>query len=221
MEARRGGDTLALTLVAKGAEADIFLDPDWNGRKAILKRRGVKKYRHPEIDREIRRYRTLHEADMIHRSKEAGVSTPLIYQLDPKGATIVMEYIEGVKIKDAVPRLTLEENRALFRLIGEDAGRLHCAALIHGDLTTSNMIKVGHRVFFIDFGLGEVSKEVEKRGVDFNLMVRMLASTHYTIMEPLLESFKEGYRNTMGSEAEEVFQRADEIKRRGRYIDKE
>jgi len=212
---------MALILVAKGAEADIFLDPDWNGRKAILKHRGVKKYRHPEIDREIRRYRTLHEADMIHRSKEAGVSTPLIYQLDAGGATIVMEYVEGLKVRDAVPRLSIEENRALFRRIGEDTGRLHSAALIHGDLTTSNMIKAGHRIVFIDFGLGEVSKEVEKRGVDFNLMVRMLASTHYTTMEPLLESFKEGYRDTMGYEAEAVFQRAEEVRRRGRYIDKE
>jgi len=52
-------------------------------------------------------------------------------------------------------------------------------------------------------------------------MVRMLASTHYTIMEPLLESFKEGYRYAMGSEAEAVFQRAEEIRRRGRYVDKE
>jgi len=212
---------MALILVAKGAEADILLDSDWNGKMAILKHRGVKKYRHQEIDREFRRYRTLHEADMIHRSKEAGVSTPLIYQLDPEGATIVMEYVEGLKVRDAVPKLSIEENRSLFRRIGEDTGRLHCAALIHGDLTTSNMIKAGHRIVFIDFGLGEVSKEVEKRGVDFNLMVRMLASTHYSIMEPLLESFKEGYRNTMGSEAIEVFRRAEEIRRRGRYIDKE
>ena len=212
---------MALTIIAKGAEADILLDPDWNGRKALLKRRGVKKYRHPQIDADIRRYRTLHEADIIHRAKEAGVPTPLIYQLDPDGATIVMEFIEGTKVRDAVPKLSLPENIALFRLIGEESGRLHKASLIHGDLTTSNMIKDGDRVVFIDFGLGEISKEVEKRGVDFNLMVRMLASTHYTIMEPLLEAFKEGYRAAMGSEAEEVFQRADEIRRRGRYIDKE
>jgi TP53 regulating kinase-like protein len=212
---------MALTLIAKGAEADLLLDPDWNGRKALLKRRGVKKYRHPQIDRDIRRYRTLHEADIIHRAKEAGVPTPLIYQLDPEGTTIAMEYVEGEKVRDAVPKLSLEENRALFRLIGEEAGRLHRAALIHGDLTTSNMIKSGNRVIFIDFGLGEISKEVEKRGVDFNLMVRMLASTHYTVMEPLLESFKEGYSATMGPEAAEVFQRADEVRRRGRYIDKE
>lgn len=212
---------MALKTIAKGAEADLILDPDWNGRKALLKRRGVKKYRHPQIDRDIRRYRTLHEADIIHRAKEAGVPTPLIYQLDPDSSTIVMEYIEGTKVRDAVPMLTLGENRALFRLIGEESGRLHKASLIHGDLTTSNMIKDGDRVIFIDFGLGEVSKEVEKRGVDFNLMVRMLASTHYTIMEPLLESFKEGYRKAMGAEAEEVFKRANKIRRRGRYIDKD
>ncbi len=212
---------MALTIIAKGAEADLLLDQDWNGRKALLKRRGVKKYRHPHIDREIRRYRTLHEADIIHRAKEAGVSTPLIYQLDPDDATIIMEYIEGVRVRDAVPKLSLEENRALFYLIGKESGKLHRAALIHGDLTTSNMIKSGNRVVFIDFGLGEISKEIEKRGVDINLMVRMLASTHYTIMEPLLVSFKKGYKTTMGPEAEEIFQRADEIRRRGRYIDKE
>ena len=212
---------MALKTIAKGAEADLILDTDWNGRKALLKRRGVKKYRHPQIDRDIRRYRTLHEADIIHRAKEAGVPTPLIYQLDPEGATIVMEYIEGIKVRDAVPMLSLEENCSLFRLIGEESGRLHKASLIHGDLTTSNLIKDGDRVVFIDFGLGEVSKEVEKRGVDFNLMVRMLTSTHYTIMEPLLESFMEGYRKSMGAEAEGVFQRANEIRRRGRYIDKD
>ncbi len=212
---------MALTLIAKGAEADLLLDPDWNGRKAIIKHRGAKKYRHPKIDREIRSYRTLHEADLIHRAKQAGVSTPLIYQLDPEGYTIVMEYIEGDKVKDVVPKLTNEENRSLFRLIGFEAGRLHDAGLIHGDLTTSNMIKIGNRVVFIDFGLGEISREVEKRGVDFNLMVRMLVSTHYTVMEILLDAFKEGYAEALGAEAKEIFQRADEIRMRGRYIDKD
>jgi TP53 regulating kinase-like protein len=212
---------LALTLIAKGAEADLLLDTDWNGRKALLKRRGVKKYRHPQIDKEIRRYRTLHEADIIHRAKKAGVPTPLIFQLDPGNATIIMEFIEGEKVRDIVPQLSEAENKMLFRIIGEESGRLHKAGLIHGDLTTSNIIKTEDRVVFIDFGLGEISKEVEKRGVDFNLMVRMLASTHYTVMEMLLEAFKEGYRKSMGVEAEEVFQRADEVRRRGRYIEKE
>ena len=208
-------------MIAKGAEADILLDDDWNGRRALVKRRGVKRYRHPEIDREVRRYRTLHEADVIRRAREAGVPTPLIYQLDPEAATIVMEYVEGTKVRDAVPKLSVGENRSLFRTIGEEAGRLHAAGIIHGDLTTSNMIAGGGRVVFIDFGLGEVSSEVEKRGVDFNLMVRMLASTHYAVMDELLEAFKAGYRASMGNVAEEVFARAEEVRRRGRYVEKE
>jgi TP53 regulating kinase and related kinases len=210
-----------MTLIAKGAEADLLLDIDWNGRNALLKQRGAKKYRHPEIDREIRRYRTIHEADLIHRAKQAGVPTPLIYQLDPESSTIVMEYIEGNKIKDIIPNLTDEENRQLFRLIGFEAGLLHGAGIIHGDLTTSNMIKIGDRVVFIDFGLGEISSELEKRGVDVNLMVRMLVSTHYTVMEILFDAFKEGYAEALGDEAKEIFQRADEIRMRGRYFDKE
>ena len=57
-----------LKLVAKGAEADLWLDADWNGVKALIKRRGEKRYRNPELDREIRRSRTIHEAATIHRA---------------------------------------------------------------------------------------------------------------------------------------------------------
>lgn len=210
-----------LRVIAKGAEADLILDPDWNGRRALIKRRGEKRYRHPQIDRDVRRFRTLHEADIIHRAKEAGVPTPLIYQVDVDRASIVMEYVEGEKVRDIVNALGDDENRELFRIIGFEAGRLHGAGLIHGDLTTSNMIRVADRVVFIDFGLGEISRETEKRGVDVNLMRRMLASTHFTRQVMLFDAFKGGYREAMGPETDEVLVRVDEIARRGRYIEKE
>ena len=210
-----------LRVIAKGAEADLILDPDWNGRRALIKQRGEKRYRHPQIDREVRRFRTLHEADIIHRAKESGVPTPLIYQVDVDRASIVMEYVEGEKVRDIVNALGDDENRELFRIIGFEEGRLHGAGLIHGDLTTSNMIRVADRVVFIDFGLGEISRETEKRGVDVNLMRRMLASTHFTRQVMLFDAFKDGYREAMGPEADEVLVRVDEIARRGRYIEKE
>ena len=87
---------MALRLIAKGAEADLWFDPDWNGRKAIIKRRIPKRYRHPEIDRELRRLRTLREAEIIHRAKRGGVPTPVIYQVDPEEATMVMNTSKGV-----------------------------------------------------------------------------------------------------------------------------
>jgi len=129
-----------LTLIAKGAEADLLLNPDWNGVKALIKRRGEKRYRHPELDREIRRQRTIHEASIIHRAKGAGVPTPVIYQIDPDEASIVMEFVEGERVRDIVDELSEEERKRLFTVIGVLAGRLHGAGIIHGDMTTSNII---------------------------------------------------------------------------------
>jgi len=209
-----------LRLIAKGAEADLWLDPDWNGVKVIIKRRGEKKYRIPELDMEIRRSRTVHEASLIHRAKEAGVPTPLIYQVSPEEATIVMELVEGEKVRDIVDRLGEDERKTLFRAIGEKAGLLHGAGIVHGDLTTSNIIRSCGKVVFIDFGLGEMSTETEKRGVDLNLMYRMLTSTHFQHTEELFWAFKEGYRATL-EEADEALERMEEVAQRGRYIERE
>ena len=206
-------------VIAKGAEADLVLR-EWNGLKALFKIRRPKGYRHPELDSRLRRSRTKAEADTIHRAKLSGVPTPLLYHVDPDNAVIVMEYVDGVKVRDAVDRLTDEERRELFTRIGGYAGRLHGAGIIHGDLTTSNILKQGDRLVFIDFGLAEVSTEVEKRGVDLNLMNRMLTSTHYRHQEELLAAFVEGYRETLGKEAEEALMRMEEVAKRGRYIEK-
>lgn len=209
-----------LTLISKGAEADILLDPDWNGVRAIIKRRGVKKYRFPELDAAIRRSRTIREASIIHRAKEAGVPTPLIYSVDPDSAQIVMEYIEGDKVRDIVDRIGSEERKRLFREIGRKTGLLHGAGIAHGDLTTSNLISGEGRVVFIDFGLAEMSDEVESRGVDLNLMYRMLISTHYEHTEELFTAFKAGYEETL-DKAREALDRMNEISKRGRYVERE
>ena len=219
---RREGDAGAegsrLVLISKGAEADLWLDNDWNGRRVIIKRRGEKRYRHPELDEELRRYRTIHEAEIIHRAKRAGVSTPIIYQVDPEEKAIVMQYVEGVRVREALETLNPEDRLRLFRLIGVKAGRLHRAGIIHGDLTTSNIIWNGESPCFIDFGLAELSREAEKRGVDLHLMRRMLTSTHFPHVKELSDAFEEGYRSIMGAEAEEAIRRMREIERRGRYV---
>ncbi|KYH39369.1 MAG: p53-regulating protein kinase [Candidatus Bathyarchaeota archaeon B23] len=211
---------MALRLIAKGAEADLWLDPDWNGRRAVIKRRVEKRYRHREIDRELRRLRTLREAEIIHRAKRAGVPTPVIYQVDPEEATMVMEHIEGRRLRDVVAELSPEERLRIFRMAGLQAGRLHRAGIIHGDLTTSNMILTPNRLVFVDFGLAELSTEEEKRGVDLHLMRRMLQSTHFQYAGELLKAFLEGYREEMGEEADGVFRRMEEIARRGRYVER-
>jgi TP53 regulating kinase-like protein len=132
-----------------------------------------------------------------------------------------MEYVGGIKIRDLVDMLNEDERFTLFKRIGYYSGILHREGIIHGDLTTSNIIKKENRVVFIDFGLSEFSNEVENRGVDLNLMNRMLTSTHYRYRDKLLEAFKDGYYVSMGSKAAESLKRMKEVAMRGRYIEKE
>ncbi|MEM1607219.1 MAG: Kae1-associated kinase Bud32 [Candidatus Bathyarchaeia archaeon] len=206
-------------LIKKGAEASIYLE-DWCGMKVIFKRRHPKKYRIPELDRVIQIQRTKHEPQMIHKAKEAGVPTPIIFMVDLEEATIVMEYVEGKQIKQILNDLTPEERIKICRQIGVLIGKLHKSGIIHGDLTTSNMILTKYgSIVFVDFGLSEQSVDLEERGVDLHLMKRALTSTHYEHAEECFKAIMEGYREVMGSEAaEEVLKRVGEIEKRGRYI---
>ena len=205
-------------LIRKGAEASLYLET-WHGRKVILKKRLKKKYRIPELDLAVRIQRTKHEPLIIHKAKKAGVPTPIIYMIDMASSTIVMEFVEGNRLKEILDKLSHEERRDLCKRVGILVGKLHKSGIIHGDLTTSNMILTPEgKIVFIDFGLSEQSFETESRGVDLHLMKRALLSTHFTHAEECFNSIIEGYREIMGGETEEVLSKIGEIEKRGRYI---
>ncbi|MCW3984991.1 MAG: Kae1-associated kinase Bud32 [Candidatus Bathyarchaeota archaeon] len=206
-------------LVKKGAEASLFLE-DWQGRRVIMKRRLPKKYRLPEIDEKIRAYRTIHESQLLHHAKKAGVLTPTIFMVDLADSNIIMEFVEGKQVKQILDNLSSEERQSLSRHIGELIGRLHCNSIIHGDLTTSNMILTPRgKVVFVDFGLGEKTVELELRGVDLHLMKRAFQSTHFRYAEECFNAVLEGYAKVVGVEvAKKVLGKIGEIEKRGRYI---
>lgn len=210
------GDSL---LIKKGAEASLFLK-DWQGRKAIMKRRLPKKYRLPEIDEKIRTYRTIHESQLLHYAKEAGVPTPIIFMVDLFDSNIIMEFVEGKQVKQILNDVSFEERQSLSRHIGNLIGRLHCSEIIHGDLTTSNMILTpSGKVVFVDFGLGERTVELELRGVDLHLMKRAFQSTHFRYAEECFNAVLEGYANVVGDEmTKKVLCKISEIEKRGRYV---
>jgi TP53 regulating kinase-like protein len=132
-----------------------------------------------------------------------------------------MEYVEGRQIKKALNTMPSKERLQLCRHIGTLIGRLHKHGIIHGDLTTSNMILTRSRkVYFVDFGLGEFSEESEVRGVDLHLMKRALQSTHYKFAKECFEAVVAGYSEAFGKEtADKVLGKVNEIERRGRYIE--
>ena len=207
-------------LIKKGAEANLYLE-QWQDRRVIMKRRLPKAYRQPKLDSQIRTQRTLHEPSLIHRAKEAGVSTPTIYMVDLKDANIIMEHVEGKQIKQVLNEMPPEEKLRICNQIGSMIGRLHKNGIIHGDLTTSNMIlTTSGKIVFVDFGLGEYSNETEARGVDLHLMKRALQSTHHKYAKECYQAVISGYTKTVGEQtANTVLEKINEIERRGRYIE--
>lgn len=213
------GEVNLPVLIKKGAEAHLFL-AEWHGRKVVLKKRLPKKYRTPILDRQIRTYRTIHEAQLIHEAKRAGVPTPTLFFVDVKNSIIVMELIEGKQLKQLFNEISDEYRKQLCRKVGELIGKLHKHGIVHGDLTTSNMIQAyDGKIYFVDFGLGEKTRELEAKGVDLHLMKRALQSTHYKFAEECFKSVIEGYSGVLDTETvKNVLDKVDEIERRGRYI---
>jgi TP53 regulating kinase-like protein len=214
-------DTLAEpVLLKKGAEASLFL-MDWHERRVIVKVRVPKKYRPAALDEQIRSYRTVHEPQLMHEAKAAGVPTPLIYMVNVPEASITMEFVEGQQIKQLLNKVSKAKRRGLCVRIGESIGKLHRQGLIHGDLTTSNMIlNPEGKIFFVDFGLGEKNGELEAQGVDLHLMKRALQSTHYMFWEECFQSVLSGYSSVLGEVlAEKVYEKIREIEKRGRYVE--
>ena len=208
-----------LKLFRKGAEASLYVG-QWHGRKTVMKKRLPKKYRPPQLDERIRTYRTVHEPQLMHEAKKSGVPTPAIFLVDVKNATIMMEYVEGKQIKHLLNNVSESERHRLCVEIGELIGRLHSHGIVHGDLTTSNMIlSDDNRVFFVDFGLGEKNIELEARGVDLHLMKRALESAHFRFAEECFAAVLEGYSSIVKDKTlRDVSDKIKEIERRGRYV---
>ena len=133
-------------LIAQGAESKLFLTGN-----TILKNRFQKKYRIKEIDERLRKSRTRREAKILEKLQAINFSSPKLFKNDEK-ENLEMEYIKGKLIKDILEK---SDYIKLSRDIGSKVAILHNNSIIHGDLTTSNMIlNKNNEIFFIDFGLG-------------------------------------------------------------------
>lgn len=145
---------MCLLLLKKGAEAYLHKET-WYSKHIIRKQRIKKEYRVSELDWTLRVARTVREANLLRNAKIAGVPTPTVYEIDKRETTLIMEFIEGQRIKEILDELNAEARETLSRQIGTLIGRLHKNNMIHGDLTTSNMILTEtDKIYLIDFGLG-------------------------------------------------------------------
>jgi Kae1-associated kinase Bud32 len=205
---------LDVEVIRRGAEAEIGRDV-WMGRKVIVKSRVTKGYRHPELDASLRVTRTKNEARLIQDARRHGVPTPIIYDIDLKGGKIVMEEIEGDRVKDVIDSADEETCRSICAEIGRLVALLHNAGITHGDLTTSNMIMNDGKIWFIDLSLGMRNAMIEDMGVDLHLLKEAFQSAHSAMLpmyEVILASYCSSYER-----GNEVLKKIKEIEDRGRY----
>src|SRR4030066_1241736 len=104
------GEVAQCKLLKKGAEASLYL-ADWHGRRVVIKARHPKMYRPAELDAAIRSYRTTHEPQLMHEAKKAGVPTPTIFLVDPKNASITMEFVDGKQVKQVLANVSKKKRQ--------------------------------------------------------------------------------------------------------------
>ena len=190
-------------LIAKGAESNIVRS-SYLGEKAVIKDRIVKGYRISEIDNKIRRARTKEEAKLLADAKRAGVKTPVLYDVDLKNKRITMQEISGFMLKDVI------DDDLAFNL-GEEISKLHSLDIIHGDITTSNVLLSDGDLVFIDFGLGRYSHLKEDKAVDLLVLKKSLQSIDYNLALKYFDLVLKGYGD------ESILKAINDIESRGRY----
>ncbi len=187
--------------IAQGAEAKLYLIDS-----KIVKDRIRKDYRIREIDIRLRKSRTKREAKIFEKLSSISFPAPKLIKSDDK-EKIVMEFIKGPKVRDILEE---KDYKRLSEEIGKKIAILHNNGIIHGDLTTSNMI-LEKEIYFIDFGLSFFSHKIEDKAVDLHLLKQALESKHYKVWEKCFNAALKAYGN------KEVLKRLEQVEKRGRY----
>ncbi|HLD33710.1 MAG TPA: KEOPS complex kinase/ATPase Bud32 [Candidatus Nanoarchaeia archaeon] len=201
--------------IAQGAEAILYVDD-----AKVIKHRSAKAYRHPELDKQLRTLRTRREAKILETLQKLKFPSPKLLKSDEKTATLELELIPGIIVRTALSTLTKSQKEQLMKMIGKLIAQLHQNNLIHGDLTTSNMIlnlkDKKQPLHFIDFGLSYTSLRVEDKAVDLHVLERAFESTHHELYPDLFNLIIIEYQKHY-TDGAEVLKRLEKVKERGRY----
>ncbi len=215
-------------IISIGAEATLEKKKLF-GKDTIVKTRVPKGYRHPSLDLILRRERTAREARMLHTVKKFGVTAPQVYGVDAQRSTIYMEYVDAPRLKHVLldVKKKMNEKMQLCRALGKTIATLHGQHIIHGDLTTSNVlvrapkeengkkaVKKFRELVMIDFGLSTHSNKLEDAAVDLVNLKKTFSATH-SQLEKGWEEVKKGYLEEGGSK--EVLKKMEEVEARIRY----
>ncbi|KAI6371358.1 serine/threonine-protein kinase bud32 [Pyricularia grisea] len=233
------------TLITQGAEGRLYkttyLRPDL---PCALKHRPSKPYRHPILDARLTRQRILAEARILSKCRRDGTAAgvPAVYALDEAAGWLMLEWIEGVPVRVSINEwlkrrirlgtlTAIQEDEQLVKLMrkmGTAVAAIHRVGVVHGDLTTSNMMLRPSKdqgevaedrlldgdVVVIDFGLASQSVSDEDRAVDLYVLERAFGSTHpkaEVVFDQVLKGYQEGFK-----QATPVLRKLEDVRMRGR-----
>jgi len=197
-------------ILYQGAEAIIT-----KKNNLVIKNRISKSYRLKELDEKIRKSRTKKEAKLLEKaSKIINAPNP---KTNKDKYKLTMPYISGKKLSQSLDKL--KNKTEVCKQIGQQIAILHDNNIIHGDLTTSNMIlDKKNKVYFIDFGLGFQSSRIEDKAVDLHLIKQALEAKHFENWETYFKHILEGYKTSKNYS--KVIIQLKKVESRGRYKDK-
>ena len=210
-------------LISKGAESNLYL-VDYLEIRCILKYRVKKKYRVDELDKKIRRRRTIREVSIIQELDETGVPVPSVIYVNVDQNYFLMKYINGDRLRDALIEMKYNEKEVIeiSRRLGAIIAEIHNKNISHGDLTTANIIvKKGVKridLYILDFGLSERNIASEEKAVDIDLLYRVLEASHTQMKKLIFDSFLKEYKKHVNN-YNEIILRFNKIRKMGRYIE--
>lgn len=234
------------SLISQGAEAKVYRTTlHTGGELVLLKHRFSKQYRHASLDATLTRARVAGEARALVRCLRCGVSVPGLRFVDAASGALGIEWIDGKSVRslfgsgeegeeeedvasaedeDFLAEYGVPKD-ALMVMVGTEIAKMHLADIIHGDLTTSNMMlrhpsamehsRGIHQLVLIDFGLAYTSTLAEDKAVDLYVLERAFASTHPE-SEPLFSSVIDAYKEKMGKDWPAIGRRLEDVRLRGR-----
>ncbi|XP_047137468.2 EKC/KEOPS complex subunit TP53RK [Hydra vulgaris] len=210
-------------MIKQGAEAKVY-KCEFFGQEVIVKQRFKKSYRHPILDDKLTRKRTSQEVRSMLRCHKAGIKIPIIFFVNHVANEIYMEEIkDSTTLKEEIEKksfcnLKQNELEDVMKNIGVIISKMHSAEIIHGDLTTSNiLIKEEKNIYFIDFGLSVISNLSEDMAVDLYVLERAFLSTHprsSLLFSIILDSYIESFNDR--KKVQEVISKLNDVRSRGR-----
>ena len=214
-------------LISQGAEARVWklkIKTNETESLAVCKERFSKAYRHPDLDARLTKSRCRSEAKILEKcATKTKIRVPKVIRVSPP--SLYLEYLDGPSVKsylrkqqsnnkegsESIQEGSISENE-LASLMGELVGRLHNVGIVHGDLTTSNMMVVEESkseskthstdLALIDFGLSKSNFSTEEQAVDLYVLERALLSTHPDLSENFFDQVLEKYKTTTEEQAD-------------------